>query len=74
MPDNIEIEKLHPALRWWPRPPWTPDPGPEWIQAVVGSDPAVAKRLATVQLQLVKDTLTAQMKAVDALQQVVGVR
>ena len=68
MPPPDKFEALSPALRF--NPQWIPDPVPWWIFEVLGESQRVA--VAKIQLQLVRDTLAAQMAAVEKIQGAIG--
>jgi len=68
MPPSEKFEALSPVLSF--NPHWFADPPPWWIFEVFDESQRAA--VATIQLQLVKDTLTAQMTAVEGLQRAMG--
>jgi hypothetical protein len=83
MPENPK--ELVPAFRWpipWPGPFPGPDPGPDWGSIISHLDKAAFVRVVGVQLDLAKSALeiqqnllTAQIKAVNAMQDIVkGIR
>jgi hypothetical protein len=61
---------VDPLFRFRPWP-WPGDPIVEWVLPYL-NDPPVAVDLAKVQLQLMHDSLNAQMKAVKAAQEILG--
>ncbi len=79
MPDNPR--ELIPAFRWpihWPGPLPGPDPGPDWGSIISHLDKAAFARVISVQLDLAKTALemqqnlvAAQIKAVNAVQEIV---
>jgi hypothetical protein len=69
MPPKPETA-LNPAFRFRPIP-WNSDPIVEWLLPYLDERP-VAINLARVQLQLMQDSLNAQLKAVKATQEVLA--
>jgi hypothetical protein len=64
-PDPVEIPT---ALQFNPRIWW--DPVPWWF--INELDKSVLTQLATVQLQMQKDVLAAQVKSIDASLKIIG--
>ncbi len=72
---------LIPAFRWpihWHGPLPGPDPGPDWGSIISHLDKAAFARVVTIQLELTKSALeiqqnllAAQVKAVNAMQDIV---
>lgn len=69
MPPKKEIA-LDPAFRFRPFP-WPGDPIVDWFLPYLNDRP-VAINLAKVQLQLMQDSLNAQLKAAKAAQEILG--
>lgn len=69
MPPKAETA-LDPTFRFRPFP-WPGDPIVDWLLPYLNERP-VAINLAKVQLQLMQDSLNAQLKAVKAAQEVLG--
>jgi hypothetical protein len=69
MPPKAETV-LDPSFRFRPVP-WNSDPIVEWLLPYLEDRP-VAINLARVQLQLMQDSLNAQLKAVKATQEVLA--